>query len=150
MDSPTTAQLQELVRRESLSLLSYVGDAFPWTARRGDSVLAQLRQIVAEHNRAVFLLRQLLTRRRVTPAYVGSFPSSFTSINFLAFSHVLPRLIESEGKSMALLDAEAQRVTDPEVQAALGQFLTGKRDRLARLQALAPAPPASAPRPAAS
>jgi hypothetical protein len=150
MDAPTAALLQEVVRRERLSLLTYVGDAFPWTARGGNAALAQLRQIIAENDRAVTVLGRILERRRVPLTFIGSFPSGFTAINFLALSHILARVTESEGNSLPLLEAETPRVTDPEVRAALDQFLTGKRDRLARLRALAPAAPASAPTPAAS
>jgi hypothetical protein len=150
MDLPTAVLLQEVVRRESLSLLAYVGDAFPWTTRGGDAALAQLRKIVSEHDRAVTVLGKYLARRRMPPAAIGSFPSSFTTMNFVALSYLLPRLTESETQSLALLESDAARVTDPEARAALDQFLTGKRDRLARLQSLAPAPPASAPTPAAS
>jgi hypothetical protein len=150
MDLPTAVLLHEVVRRESLSLLAYVGDAFPWTARGGDAALAQLRQIVSEHNRAVTVLGKFLARHRMPPGAIGSFPSSFTTINFVALSYLLPRLIESEARSLALLESDATRVSDPEARAALDQFLTGKRDRSARLRSLAPAPPASAPTPAAS
>ena len=150
MDAPTAALLQEVVRRERLSLLTYVGDAFPWTARGGNAALAQLRQIFAEHNRAVTVLGRILERRRVPLTFIGSFPSGFTAINFLALSHVLPRLIEAEGKALALLEAETLRATDSEARAAVEQFLAGKRDLLARLEALISAPPASAPTPAAS
>src|SRR6516162_9553756 len=106
MDSSTTALLQEIIRRESLSLLSYVGDAFPWTAIGGDAALVQLRGIVADHKRAVAALGQFLVRQRQALPYIGSYPSGFTTVNFLALSHVLPRLVDGEHKSLAQLNAE--------------------------------------------
>lgn len=141
MDRSTAALLQELVRRESLSLLSYVGDAFPWTASGGDVALAQLRQVVDGHKKAVADLLKALTHKRLAPPFIGSFPSGFTSINFLAFSYVVPRLIDSERKSLALLEAEVPLVTDPDLRAAVEQFLAAKRDHLSRLEAM----PAGAP-----
>jgi hypothetical protein len=150
MDVTTAKLLQEVVRRESLSLLSYVGDAFPWTAKRGAAALAQLRQIVAEHNRAVTTLGRLLDRHRASPPFVGSYPSSFTAINFLGLDYILSRLVESERKSLSLLEAEVSRVANAEARAALEHFLAGKRDLVARLEALSSAPSASAPTPAAS
>jgi rubrerythrin len=150
MDLPTAKLVQGIVRRESLSLLSYVGDAFPWTAKLADPALALLRQIVAEHNRAVSTLGRLLARHRMAPPSIGSYPSSFTAINFLALNYILARLIDSERPSLIVLEAETAGVTDPEVRAVIEQFLNVKRGHLARLQALAAPPPASAPTPAAS
>jgi hypothetical protein len=149
MDLPTAHLLQEIVRRESLSLLSYVGDAFPWTSRGNNAALAQLRLVVAEHKKAVLGLGKMLTRHRMTPSF-GSFPSNFTSINFLGLGYILTRLVEAERPALALLESEAARVTDAESRAALGHFVTLKRDHLSRLEALANPPSASAPTPAAS
>jgi hypothetical protein len=150
MDRPTTSLLQELVRRESLSLLSYVGDAFPWTARGDDAALAQMRQIVAEHKQAVSTLIRKLIRLQMPLPFIGSFPSGFTSVNFLALGHVLPRLVDSERKSFAQLLAELPLLTDADARTAAEQFLSVKRDHLTRLEALTAAPPASAPTTAAS
>jgi hypothetical protein len=149
MDGPTAVLVQEIVRRESLSLLAYVRDAFPWATKAGGAALVGLRQIVAEHDRAVVALVKQLTRRRVAPASIGSYPSGFTSYNFLSLSHLLPQLVRTERESLARLEADAPRVADSELRHAVDQFLAGKRDRLARLEALT-APPASAPTPAAS
>ncbi len=150
MDASTATPLQEIVRRESLSLLAYVRDAYPWTSRVGDPALARLRQLVGEHERALGTLVRLLARNRVPPPFTGSFPTGFTTVNFLALSHVLPRLVESERRSLALLEAEAPRVSGEEPRAAVAQFLAAKRDHLARLEALNAPAPASAPAPAAS
>ncbi len=150
MDLPTATLLQEIVRRESLSLLSYVGDAFPWTAKGGDAALAQLRHIVAEHKQGVIALGKLLTRHRLPRPFTGSFPSSFTTINFLSLNYILARLIESERSSLPSLEAEVAQVSDAEIRTALEQFLAGKRDHLTRLEALASPPSTSAPTPAAS
>jgi hypothetical protein len=150
MDVSTAKLLQEVVRRERLSLLSYVGDAFPWTARGRAAVLAQFRQIVVEHNRAVTVLGRLLERHRASPPFIGSFPSGFTAINFLGLDYIQSRVVEAERKSLSLLEAEVALVADAEVRAALEHFLAIKRDLLARLEALTSAPSTSAPTPAAS
>jgi hypothetical protein len=150
MDSPTIALLQEIIRRESLSLLSYVGDAFPWTARGGDVALGQLRNIVADHKRAVSTLGQFLVKQRAAPPYVGSYPSGFTTVNFLALSHVLPRLIDTERKSLAQLEAEVHLLTDESARSAVGQLVNAKRDHLVRLEALASPAPVTATTPVAS
>jgi hypothetical protein len=150
MDATTAAALQEILRRESLSLLSYVGDAYPWTARGGDAALARLRQVVADHKRALVALGRFATRHRVALSYLGSYPSSFTTANFLALDHLLPRLIDSERSSLEQLQAETELAADGEARTVLEQFLAAKRSQLARLELLASPSPASARTPAAS
>lgn len=150
MDESTAALVQEIVRRESVSLLAYIRDAFPWATKAGTAALVKLRQIVAEHDRAVVTLVKQLARRRVRVASTGSYPSGFTAYNFLSLTHLLPQLVQSERQSLSLLEADAHRVADADLRAAVDQFLAGKRDRLARLEALTSAPPATAPTPAAS
>jgi hypothetical protein len=150
MNAQTSAFLQEVVRNESLSLLTYIGDAFPWTTKGRDAALAQLRQIVAEHKRAVNTLGHVLAQHRVAPAFIGSFPSNFTAINFLSLDYILSRLIESERKSLPRLESETTSLAEVEVRSALEHFLAVKRNHLAQLEALQSAPPATTPTSAAS
>lgn len=48
MDLRTQALLQQAFRRESLSMLRYVGEAYPWAGAEGGAALARLRDIEAE------------------------------------------------------------------------------------------------------
>lgn len=150
IDVPTATLLQEIVRRESLSLLTYVGDAFPWTAKHNDPALGRLRQIVAEHKQAVGALGKLLTRRRAALPFIGSYPSSFTAINFLALSHIQARLIEAERRAIEQLAADVPQVIDAEARLAVEKLLALKHNHQARLESLTAPPPASTPTPAAS
>src|SRR5262249_57477855 len=100
MDAQTQTTLQEILRRESRSVLSYVGDAYPWTTARGDAALTKLRHLVADERAAVAGLGRLLTRHRLPMVYLGSYPTSFTTINFLALDYLLPPLIAFEGQSL--------------------------------------------------
>jgi hypothetical protein len=138
MDAATRDLLQEIVRRESLSLLSYVGDSFPWTTSRGGPALEQLRHLVAAHREAVADLGRFLTRRRMPLGYIGSYPSSFTTINFVSLGYVLRRLVEWETKAVADLERDLAGLRhDPEAKALVEKLLAGKKERLEKLQILA-------------
>ena len=76
IDPRTQALLQRVFRRESLSMLRYVGEAFPWTSAGGDAALRRLREIEAEDREATADLGLFLFRRRIPPSYTGSFPSA--------------------------------------------------------------------------
>jgi hypothetical protein len=137
LDPQSTAVLQEIVRRESLSLLSYVGDAFLWTTARGVPALGMLQQLVHAHREAVADLGRFLTRKRAPVGYIGSYPTSFTTINFVALDYLLPRLTADEQRGVARLERDLAAITDADAQDQAKRFLQLKRDRLRALELLA-------------
>jgi hypothetical protein len=139
IDTTTQALLQEIVRRESRSVLMYVGDAFPWTTSRGEETLERLRRLVTAERGAIAALGQYLVRRHLPPPYTASYPSNFTTINFLALDYLLPRLVEHERRSLADLERDLPRIADAEARAEVDKLAAVKRRHLAELQELAAA-----------
>jgi hypothetical protein len=137
MNAQTLAVLQGIVRRESLSLLSYVGDAFPWTTTRDAGSLARLRQIVAANKDAVADLGRFLTKLRQPLTFIGSYPSNFTTINFVSLDHVLPKLVESERAGVAALERDMHALTDKDARAQAEKLLAVKKQQLESLEFLA-------------
>ena len=144
IDSQTEAVLQGIVRRESRSLLSYIGDSFPWTTVAGMPALSALERIVKDEGAAVHALGRFLVRQHVTPPPLGSYPASFTSLNFVALSFLLPRLINEEHRSIAALQADLAAIADPGAKMALEGLLAVKKRNLAALQGLAAPQPVPA------
>ncbi len=137
IDPQTQALLQEIVRRESRSLLSYIGDAYPWITAAGTPALVDLRRVVEQESAAVGALSQALVRGKVTIPFLGSYPVRFTSCNFLALEYMLPRLAASEKELIAALEADLPRI--PAVlRAPVENLLAVKRQNLAALERLAP------------
>ena len=83
IDARDADLLKEIVRRESRSLLQYVGDSFPWTTRQERETLPMLRSMIEEEREAAAALARFLASQRQTPPYLGAFPQSFTTINFI-------------------------------------------------------------------
>jgi hypothetical protein len=136
IEAPTQALLQDVLRRESLTLLQYIRDAFPWTAVGEEETWGQLRQVVHEDTAAIAALGRFLTRRRVPLPYIGQFPVDFTSINFVALDWILQRLAEAQRREVATLEGHVQRAGDPEARAALQGLLEVKRRHLRELEGL--------------
>jgi hypothetical protein len=136
MDPRTAAALQQAFRRESLSLLRYVGEAYPWTSANGGAALARLREIEAEDRSAAAALGRFLFRRHVPPSVSNTFPVSFTTANFLALEHLLPRLIDAQRQAIAELERDAAAVADADAKAELRKLLTVKRMHLSELEGL--------------
>jgi hypothetical protein len=137
MNAATVALLQEIVRRESRSMLTYVGEAFPWTSSRGADALARLKEIVATHNNAVAALGQYLTKLRQPLGYLGSYPSNFTTINFLSLEYILPKLVASERANVAALDRDLHSISDKDARAQIEKLLDVKKKQLEKLEFLA-------------
>ena len=76
--------------------------------------------------------------------WLGSFPSGFTTINFLSLTHILPRLIDFEKKSVADLERDLPVIGDAGARERLTKLLQQKREHLRELELLAMPQPASA------
>lgn len=144
MDAQTQTILQEIVRREGRSVLSYVGDAYPWTTAQNSAALTKLRHLVAEERTAVAELGRFLARHRLPMVYLGSYPSSFTTINFVALEYLRPRLVAFEGQSIADLERDLERLTNPEARAEVSRLLQVKRRHLTELESLGVSQPEAA------
>lgn len=142
IDAATTAAAWDAIRRECISLLQYLEDAFPYTPPEEQGVWNELHRLVAEQRDAIKALIQLLTRHHVRPPYVGSFPEPFTALNFVSLDFLLPRLVEDTEKSLAVLTADLGRLTAP--PPALENLLALKRRHLDTLKGLAARQPAGA------
>jgi len=136
IDPRSQAVLQQAFRRESLSLLRYVGEAYPWTTVNGGDALAGLRDIEAEDRSAAAALGRFLVRRHIPPMVSNTFPMSFTTTNFLALEHLLPRLIAAQRHAVAELERDAASVADSDAKAELQMLLTVKRMHLSELEGL--------------
>lgn len=137
IDAHAQRLLQEILQRESRSVLTYVGEAYPWTRWAEEKVLTDLLQIIAAEREAVAGLGRFLVRQRITLPYLAPYPSHFTTINFLALDFLLPRLIEQERRSIADLERDRAALKDPAAQVEVDKLLALKRRHLPRLEELA-------------
>src|SRR5262249_45715257 len=127
--------------RESLSLLQYAGQAFPWAGADQHEALAQLRQVVEEDRCGTTELGRHLARKRIMPAYIGSFPTEFTSIGFASLRFLAPKLVAAQRQEIASLERDLAASGDPEAREQLQKLLDLKRRHLPILEALdAPQP----------
>ena len=137
IDARTYAVLQDIVRRESRALLQYVGEAFPWTTPEARGTLAQLQKLVTEERQATDAVSRFLFRHHLTPPYLGSYPSDFTTINFVSLTHLLPLLTDAERRAIADLERDLSNLGEPEARGLVQTMLDMKRQHLKALDALA-------------
>ncbi len=143
IDAQTQKLLQDILCRESRSVLIYVAEAYPWTSRTEQKSLVDLQQLIGAEREAVACLGRFLVRHHIPLPYLPSFPAHFTTINFLALDFLLPRLIEHERQSIADLERDLPAIKDPAAHAEVEKLLDLKRRHLPRLEELASVQPSS-------
>lgn len=139
LDYRTEATLQAFIRRESRSLLQYLADAFPWTTREEGPALAEFAKIAAEERQHAADAAKFLQKRRITVPYLGSYPASFTTMNFVSLDYLVPRLVQYEAQAIIRLERDLPDIKDADGRQLLERALEAKRRHLAQLSALVPA-----------
>jgi hypothetical protein len=143
IDTHTQTLLQDILRRESRSVLMYVAEAYPWTTWTQDKTLSALQQLIAEEREGITALGRFLVRQRIPLPFLSSFPSHFTTINFLALDYILPRLLEYERRAVADLERDLAGMHDPSARAEVEKLLNLKRRHLSQLDEPAAVPVAT-------
>jgi rubrerythrin len=139
MDDRSYSLLEDIARRENRSLLQYVRDSYPWITPDEREVLPQIRIMIVEERQGVAELVRFLYSHRRPPPYLGTFPTSFTSLSFVSLDHLLTILATNERKELERLQVEVDLLTDPEAKALVQKIIANKRRHLETLQALAAA-----------
>src|SRR5690606_28504164 len=114
----------------------YVDQTFPWAGVRYREARARLGEIISTEREAIAEVGRFLVKHKVPLPYLGSFPASFTTLNFTAVDHVLQRLIDFEKQSITELEADLEAVKEPQARALLERFLETKRRNLSELESM--------------
>ena len=144
IDAATQALLQDIVRRESRSLLQYLGDSFPWDTMEGREAQYHLEPLIQEDRRHIEALIRFLTRRRIAIPYLGAYPMAYTNINNISMTSCLPLVKDSLVKSIAELERDLSRITDPEARRLVQDILDTKKRYIQQLETSATLEPATA------
>jgi rubrerythrin len=137
MDPRTYSLIADIIRRESRSLLQYVGESYPRITPDQQNTWSQIRKMIGEELQGVADLMRLLQRRHEPPPYVGSYPSSFTSLSFVSLDHLIPLLAAHEREDLERLEREIGVIADPEADELVQTIIETKRRHLEALQSLA-------------
>jgi hypothetical protein len=125
--------IERQIIRDGRSLLQYVGDAFPYAPHLAEPGVHRLTALAKEQQTAVGRLIRFLQRHHATPPWLGSFPSEFTSANFVALAHLLPALQKDEQRGIAELERSLATLPAGEVHDLLADYLQMKRRALETL-----------------
>src|SRR5262245_66178841 len=99
--------------------------------------------VQAEREGAAALSR-FLQKNRLTPPYLGAYPSYFTSYNYLALERVVALLVEHQKSDIAALEDDLAGIHDAECRKQVQQLVETKKSHLKQLDSLPPSDPRTA------
>jgi hypothetical protein len=137
IDRQTYLHLQDVIRRQGRSFLQYAGESFPWHTAEAGSITEHVSQLVTEERDAAAALARYLVKHRLTPPYLGAYPSYFTSYNYMSVDRLLPILVEHQQRGVAELESDLQAIHDPDTQKQVSGLVEMKKRHLSALKALA-------------
>jgi hypothetical protein len=136
IDHDSYGLLQDVIRREGRSFLQYAGESFPWSTVKDQETVGKLQQLVTEERAGAAALSRFLSKNRLTPPYMGAYPSYFTSYNYLALDKLVPLLIVHQQNSIDALTKDLATLKDGDSRKEVQQALAMKNRHLTVLQAL--------------
>jgi hypothetical protein len=134
IDREAYGLLQDVIRREGRSFLQYSGESFPWTTAKEQETMGKLKCLVSEEREGAAALSRFLVKHRLTPPYLGPYPSYFTSYNYLSLDKLLPLLIVHQLKSIEALTSDLAQLKDGESRPPVQQALAMKKRHLKALE----------------
>jgi hypothetical protein len=132
----TYLQLQDIIRREGRSFLQYSGESFPWNTPQDGVAVAGLRRMIEEEKAGAGTLSRYLAKNRLTPPYLGAYPSYFTSYNYMSIDRLVPLLIQHQQRGLTDLESDLKAIADEESRRQVQTVLEMKRRHLQELEAL--------------
>jgi hypothetical protein len=145
LDDRTRSVLQQTAKRLSRSFLQYIDDAVPWTTDEEGPALDLLHRQAAEERDGISRLLVFLQRHHATPPYLGSFPASFTTSNFVSFDYLRPRLLQHARADVTYLENDLCQIHDADARELLKDLLALKIHQAKDAEQFSSGTPAHAP-----
>ncbi|MSQ94922.1 MAG: hypothetical protein EXR98_10265 [Gemmataceae bacterium] len=145
MDAGSVKIVQQLIAMGSGSLLQYVSESSPYSADPAQAAIQRLLAIAHEERDEVARLTRLMQKMRERPPKIGSYPSHFTTMNFVTLDYLVPKLITEHEKEVAQISVALSQLDDEDAQKTVQTYLDMKRRHLEVLKDLVSSkPPAAA------
>ncbi|QDU21649.1 hypothetical protein [Urbifossiella limnaea] len=132
--TPTdAARLQDVYRREGVSLLRYARSAAPHAAGPARKLREDLFRAADEAAAARDVLGAVLEANRIAVPQSYAFPAVFTDLNCVAVRYLLSKVVADRAAAVTALETDLSALSDPSPRAALQPLLDlarRHRDRL--------------------
>lgn len=123
MTPADAARLQDVYRREGVSLLRYARSAAPHAAGADRKRRDELFRISDEATSALDELGAVLEAGRIPVPPPGAFPVVFTDLNCVAVRYLLKKVTADRAKAVTSLEADVSALVDPAARTAVQPLL---------------------------
>lgn len=143
MDSAGLPLLLRLIAMGTRSLLQYISESSPWATPNDRPALDRIVAIAREEREEAARLTSLLQKKHIRVPKTESFPSHFTTANFVSVEYLIPKLIVEHEKEIAAIERMSQPIDDEETRRLAQGYLEMKRCHLQTLRELSTNPAAA-------
>jgi hypothetical protein len=134
MNPTSVALLHRLMAMASTSLLQYVHEAVPWSTNSEQAAVDNVRHLAEEERDFIARLGRFLQKRHVGVPKLPSYPSHFTTVNYVSIEFVLPKLIAEIERELAILRGWLAAADEDEARAQLQHYADMKERQLQSLK----------------
>ena len=142
MDAGSSKLLYDLVEMGATSLLHYLSGASLYSTNA--AAIARVKDAAREERDEIARFIRLLQRNHQYIPKPGSFPSHFTTMNFVTLEYVLPKLIAEQKREIAKVASMLDSAGAEDIRKLGDSYLAMKRRHLQMLEELAHKKPAAA------
>ncbi len=135
-DIGTVNVLNRLITVVSRSLPAYLAQAAPFVEPGDERAAEVLANIQANQQGLITRLGNAIRERRAR-VEIDSFPMIYTDLNFLSLRRLLPELVKSQRRDIAIIESCARALAaDPDARALAEEVLGSERAHLEQLEEL--------------
>jgi hypothetical protein len=116
MDAGSLKLFARLISMGSSSLLQYVSESFPWSADLAHAAFDAVLALAREERDEVVRFTRLLQKRHLGLPPKGTYPSHFTTINFVSLDYLWPKLIAEHETEIAEIDSMLPQTSDDDIR----------------------------------
>jgi predicted YcjX-like family ATPase len=136
MDAGSRDLFLRLIAQGSGSLLQYVSETSPWSPGAAHAMLDKVRALASEERGEVTRFTRWLQRKHERVPFFGSYPSHFTTTNFVSIDFLLPKLVTENTREIAEGERLVSQIGDEEVRTLAQTYVDMKKRHLEALQGL--------------
>jgi hypothetical protein len=144
MDAGSLTLLRRLIAMGANSLLRYASEAAPWATEKTAATLANLQTFARQELDATTHITRFLQKKHLRVGPIGSYPSHFTTGNFVSVDYLLPKLVAEHEYQVREIESQLPLATDEEARAIAERYLGMKQIHLQVLKDALPATPPAA------
>jgi hypothetical protein len=136
MDAGSRASFRRLIALGASSLLQYASESSPWSLGGSHDTLDKVRVLAAEDRAEIARFTRWLQKKHERVPLLYSYPSHFTTMNFVSLDYLLPKLLDENARQLVAIEGLLNAMDDEEARALTAGYLDMKKRHLETLRAL--------------